>query len=113
MASIWPRVRCSRRSTPSFSAASSAWSSGDDVLNRIENLVQEVRKASAVSFQDSRRAQRARKSIRALVSAFAVAPRDFLDGHHAAAAAIDAPHGVKQENKDPHKGMNSKRRWAS
>src|SRR5262249_58513529 len=32
--------------------------------------------------------------------AFAVAPGDFLDGHHAAAAAIDATHSVQQEDEE-------------
>ncbi len=31
-------------------------------------------------------------------SAFAIAPGDFLDDDRLAAAAIDAPHGVKQKN---------------
>ena len=45
--------------------------------------------------------------------AFTIAPRDLLDGHHSAPAAIDAPHAVQQENEESHKGMNSKRRSAS
>jgi hypothetical protein len=36
---------------------------GDDVLDSIEDLFQEVRNASAVSFQDKRRAQRARNNM--------------------------------------------------
>jgi hypothetical protein len=36
---------------------------GDDMFNRVEHLSHEVRNASAVSFHDSRRAQRARKSM--------------------------------------------------
>ena len=32
--------------------------------------------------------------------AFAVAPGNFLDGHHAAPAAIDATHGVQQEDEE-------------
>ena len=50
MASIWPRTRCSRPQVTTCSTAS-------------KTLSQEVRNASAVSFQDSRRAQRARKSM--------------------------------------------------
>ena len=36
---------------------------GDDMFDRVEDLVQEVRKASAVSFHDIFLAQRARKSM--------------------------------------------------
>ena len=36
---------------------------GDDMLDRVENLVPGCAKASAVSFYDSRRAQPARKSM--------------------------------------------------
>jgi hypothetical protein len=35
---------------------------GDDVFHRVEDLVPRVRKASAASFHDNRRAQRAKKS---------------------------------------------------
>jgi len=70
----------------------------------------EVRKAWAVSFQESRRAQRARNSMYALVNvALAVAPRNFLDDDRLTAAAIDAPHGIEQKNQEAQKGMNSKR----
>src|SRR5215813_10553294 len=88
MASIWPSVRCSSPQATTCSTASNT-------------LSQEVRKHSAVSFHERRREQRARKSIYALVQgAFPVAPGDFLDGHHAAPAAIDATHGVQQEDEE-------------
>jgi hypothetical protein len=32
------------------------------------------------------------------------APRDFLDGHHAAAAAVDTPHGVVEEDEKSPQG---------
>jgi hypothetical protein len=50
MASIWPTVRCSSPQVTICSTASTT-------------LSQEVRKASAVSFHDNRRAQPARKSM--------------------------------------------------
>src|SRR5205085_7659977 len=55
MASTWSSVRCSSPKVTTCSTAS-------------KTLSQEVRNASAVSFQESRRAQRARNSMYALVS---------------------------------------------
>jgi hypothetical protein len=67
-----------------------------------------VRKASAVSFHDSRRAQRARKSIGFGQCAFAVAPGNFFDSHNATAATVDAPHGVQKEDEKPPQGNELK-----
>jgi hypothetical protein len=36
--------------------------------------------------------------------AVAIAPLDFLDGHHAAAAAVDTPHGIEQEDEKSPQG---------
>jgi hypothetical protein len=38
-------------------------SAGDNVFDRVENLVPGIAQASTVSFQESRRAQRGRNSI--------------------------------------------------
>ena len=42
-----------------------------------------------------------------------VAPRNLLDHNGAAAATIDAPHRYSRNTKNPHRGMNSKRRSPS
>ena len=74
-----------------------------------KTLSQEVRKASAVSFHDSRRAQRAQKSIIGFGQcAFAVAPGNFFDSHNAAAATVDAPHGVQKEDEKTPQGNELK-----
>jgi len=45
--------------------------------------------------------------------AFAIAPRDFLDQDRAATAAIDAPHGIQEEDEKRSEWINSKLRSAS
>jgi hypothetical protein len=40
----------------------------------------------------------------------AVGPRNFLNPHRLAAAAIDTPHRIEQKTRNPQKGTNSKRR---
>ena len=45
--------------------------------------------------------------------AFAVAPWNFFDSHNAAAATVDAPHGIEKEDENPPQGNNSKCRSAS
>ena len=40
--------------------------------------------------------------------AFAVAPGNFFDGHNAAAATVDAPHGVQKEDEKPPEGNELK-----
>src|SRR2546426_2297315 len=86
MASIWPRVRCASPKVTTCSTASKTFS-------------HEVRNASAVSFHDKRRAQRAQKQhVRSGQRTLSLAPRHLLDDDRLAVAAIDAPHGVKQKN---------------
>jgi len=71
------------------------------VLDSIEDLSQEVRNAAAVSFQDRRRAQRARKQhVGSGQSVFAIAPRNFFHDDGVAAAAIDASHGIQQKDEE-------------
>ena len=40
--------------------------------------------------------------------AFAVAPGNFFDSHNAAAATVDAPHGVQKEDEKPLQGNELK-----
>src|SRR5437868_12459938 len=40
--------------------------------------------------------------------AFAVAPGNFFDSHNAAAATVDAPHGVQKEDEKPPQGNELK-----
>ncbi len=40
--------------------------------------------------------------------AFAVAPGNFFDRHNAAAATVDAPHGVQKEDEEPPQGNELK-----
>src|SRR5580693_621797 len=86
MASMGPRMRCASPKMTTCSTAS-------------KTLSHEVRKASAVSFHESRRAQRARnKHVRSGQRALAVSPRNFLDDDRLTPTAIDASHGIKQIN---------------
>ena len=39
---------------------------------------------------------------------FAVAPGNFFHSHHAAAATVDAPHGVQKEDEKPPQGNELK-----
>ena len=39
---------------------------------------------------------------------FAVAPGNFFDSHNAAAATVDAPHGVQKEDEKPPQGNELK-----
>ena len=76
-------------------------SPGDDMFDRIENLVPASAKALRGFFpRKPSRATGQEKHIVLAQRAFAVAPRDFLDRYHAAAAAIDPPHGVQQEDEE-------------
>jgi len=72
----------------------------------------EVRNASAGSFQESRRAQRVRIILYALVRVRLPSPQGPDRPRQRGNGAIDAPHGGKQEDQKLQKGMNSKRRSA-
>ena len=62
---------------------------------------QEVRNASAVSLQESRRAQRARNSIYALVRVRLPSPQgNFFDDHGVTPAAVQASHRVQREDEE-------------
>src|SRR5437763_618312 len=39
-----------------------------------------------------------------LIGAFQLSPRNFFDSHSAAAATVDAPHGVEKEDEKPPQG---------
>jgi hypothetical protein len=59
----------------------------------------EVRKASAVSFHESRRAQRARNNnVGSGQGALSIGPRNLLNDDRIATAAIDTPHRIEQKN---------------
>src|SRR5690242_17426233 len=78
---------------------------GDDVFNRVENLVP----GSAKGFGCFLPGQLARppgqkEHVGSGQLALALAPRHFLDYHHAATAAIDPPHGVQEEDEKPPQG---------
>lgn len=76
-------------------------SPGDDMFNRIEHLVPGSAKALCGFFpRKPARPTSKEQHIRFGHGAFAVAPGNFLDGHHAAPAAIDAAHGVQQEDEE-------------
>jgi hypothetical protein len=72
---------------------------GDDMLDRVENLV--PRSAEYLGrFLPGKPTRPAgqKEHVGFGQSAFAVAPRNFLDDDRLAAATIDAPHGVQQKN---------------
>ena len=91
MASILPSSRCSRPQVTTCSPAS-------------KTLSLEVRNASAVYFQDRRAPSGPGTTCRLWFKCVAIAPGDFFDGDGAAATAIDASHGVQQEDKESPKG---------
>src|SRR4051812_47185403 len=92
MASICPSTRCSSPKVTTCSTASKTFS-------------HEVGNDSAVSFQESFRAQRARNSMYARVSVrLAVTPRNLLDDNRLAMPAIDPAHGVQQEDQKAPEG---------
>src|SRR5215472_15867002 len=77
-------------------------------------LSQEVRKHSAVSFHERRRAQRARKSIYAFVKVRLPSPQ----GTSSTATTPQRRQSTRRiaysrKTKNPHRGVNSKRRSAS
>ena len=63
-----------------------------------QTLSQEVRNASAVSFMKAGAPNGPEKHVGIGQLMLAVAPGNFLHDHSLAAAAIDAPHGVQQED---------------
>ena len=72
---------------------------GDHVLDRVEDLVpgSTKRLGRFLPGQPARPAGQ-EQHVGFGESAFAIAPGDLLDDDRLAAAAIDAPHGVKQKN---------------
>ena len=72
---------------------------GDDVLDRVEDLVpgSAKRLGRFLPGQPARPAGQ-KQHVGFGESTFAIAPGDLLDDDRLAAAAIDAPHGVKQKN---------------
>src|SRR6185295_16131720 len=101
IASIWSSARCSSPKVTTCSTAS-------------KTLSQEVRKASAVSFHDSRRAQRAKKSMYALVSVRLPSPEGTSSTTTTPQRRQSTRRIVyRRKTGNPHSGMNSKRRWAS
>ena len=80
-------------------------SPGDDMLDRIENLVPGSAKRFGGFFpRKPARPTGQEEHIGFGQGAFAVAPGNFFDDHGAAAAAIDAPHGVQQEDEESPQG---------
>jgi len=85
-------------------------SEGDDMFDSVEDLFPGSMKGRGCLFPGkpaSPSSQKQHISVGQLM--FAVAPRNFFNDHRFAAAAVDAPHGIKQKNQETHKGMNSKR----
>ena len=74
---------------------------GDDMLDGVEDLVPGSAKCLGrfLPGQSARPAGQ-EEHVGFGQRAFAVAPGDFLDDDSAAAAAIDAPHGVQQEDEE-------------
>jgi len=64
-----------------------------------------VRKATAVSFQESLRARPAcqKQHVGFGQLTLAIAPGNFLDDNGAAVVASDVPHGIQQEDEKPPK----------
>ena len=86
MASIWPEHPVLQPT-------------GDDVFDRVEDLVPGSAERLG-RFLPGKAARPAgqKQHVGFGQSALAVAPGNFLDDDRLAAAAIDAPHGVKQKN---------------
>ncbi len=95
MASIWPSIRCSSPQVTTCSTASKTFS-------------QEVRNASAVSFQERWRPTGEEEHIGFGQRAFAVGPGNLFDDDGAAASAIDATHGIQQEDEKSPQGNELK-----
>ena len=86
MASIWPSTRCSK-------------APGDHVLHRVKDLVPGSAKRLGRFFpREAARPAGQKQHVGFGESTFAIGPGDLLDNDRLAAAAIDAPHGVKQKN---------------
>ena len=85
MASIWPRVGAPdpRRRHP---------------RRHQKPFPRSVKRLGGFLPRESARPTGEEQHIGLSQRAFAVAPGDFLDGHYAAAAAVDPPHGVQQED---------------
>ena len=72
---------------------------GDDVFDRVENLFPGSAKGICRFFPGkAARPTGQEEHIGLGQCALAIGPGDFFDDDGAAAAAIDAPHGVQQEN---------------
>src|ERR1035438_5413789 len=86
MASMAPSLRCFSPKVTTCSTASKTFS-------------HDVRKASAVSSHEKPACPAGQKQhVRSGQRALSVAPRNFLDDDRLTAAAIHAPHGIKQKN---------------
>ena len=74
-------------------------SEGDDMFDSVEDLFPGSMKGRGCLFPGkpaSPSSQKQHISVGQLM--FAVAPRNFFNDHRFAAAAVDAPHGIKQKN---------------